>query len=302
MRGKKKTFCAALLASVMAAALFGAKTTAAEAAPSVAAKADGGHTVTFTYTNDNAKSVYIGGDFNGYCVNDPAWKLTKNQNGDWELSKDMESGVWQYSLVVDGVWTEDPQNDAFSADGQSNKLVVPGAVQSPVVDGTSVTFNYPASLVPADAAKVVVKGAFNNWAEHEMCLSADGTHYTCTVNGLAADTYEYGVCIYTMDQQRQHLCSSFCGDYYNMHASCHGGNSVFTIQQPAVQSPPVNNTVNTGSTPVYTPPVNTVPVYTPPVNTTPVYTTPVYYPPATTSGGCHSGWYGTTSHHGSHHH
>ncbi len=304
MKGKSRKSCAALVLSVVTTALISMTAIRAEAAPEVVEKEEGGHTVTFTYTNENAKAVYVGGDFNGYAVDDPAWKLTKNQDGEWELTADMASGVWQYRFVVDGVWTEDPENDTYGLDGQSSKLVVPGAVKSPIIDGDSVTFNYPASMVPEDAMKVVIKGEFNNWAEQDMYLSADGTHYTCTIHGLAADTYEYGVCVYTFDEQR-HPCASFCGDYYNMHAACHGGNSIFTI--PSAVSAPVSSsttgntgnmtgTTNTGNAPAAN--SQAQPAYNQPAYTPPVYTQPSY-----NGGGCHSRWYSSGySHHRGHCH
>ncbi len=310
MKGKSRRSYTTLLMSVVMTALISITAVKAEAAPEVSEKEDGGHTVTFTYTNENAKNVYVGGDFTGYAVNDPAWKLTKNEEGAWELTADMASGVWQYRFVVDGVWTEDPENDTYGIDGQSSKLVVPGTVKSPIINGDSVTFNYPVSMVPEDAVKVVLKGEFNNWAEQDMYLSADGTHYTCTINGLAADTYEYGVCVYTFDDQRR-PCASFCGDYYNMHAACHGGNSIFTI--PSAVSAPVQSDItsntesvaganNTGNVPAVNPqtqPVYNQPVYTPPAYNPPTYTQPSYY----YGGGCHGGWYSSGyGHHRGHCH
>lgn len=165
--------------------------------------------------------------------------MEKNESGEWVLNKQIDSGVYAYKFVADGSWVKDPSNNTLFPDSDNSKLVVPGAVHSPVVNGDSVTFNYPAALVAEDVTSVKIKGGFNGWAEADMQLSEDGTHYTYTASGLAADTYEYGINVYTESGPSY---GTFCKDYYNMEAATLGGNSTFTIQ-PTVEYPDEDPTV-----------------------------------------------------------
>lgn len=234
MKKVRKRTTMLLMAMMLAGAFMQARAEEADAAPEVNVKEEGGYAVTFTYQNEDAQNVYVWGSFNNYTL-DPAWQMEKNENGKWELVADMADGVWQYRFVVDGVWVNDPENTTYYPDTQNNKLVVSNVEKSPIINGDMVTFNYPVSMLPADATKVTITGGFNNWAEQEMSLSADGTHYTCSFSGLPANTYEYGFQVYTpaTTGTTHYSCRTYCGDYYNMHASCLGGNSVFTIP-PAV--------------------------------------------------------------------
>ncbi len=245
MKKVRKKATILLMAIVLAGDFMQAKAENVAAAPEVNVKEEGSYEVTFTYQNKEAQNVYVWGSFNNYTLNDPAWQMEKKENGEWELITDMADGVWQYRFVVDGIWVNDPENTTYYPDTQNNKLVV--AEKSPIINGDTVTFNYPVSMLPADATKVTITGGFNNWAEQEMILSADGTHYTCSFSGLPANTYEYGFQVYTPATGTTHYpCRAYCGDYYNMHAACLGGNSVFTIQptvypnQPQVSQPQVN--------------------------------------------------------------
>ena len=196
------------------------------AAPTVKLQ-NGSYNVTFKYTNNTATSVYVAGDFNSWSTNSNDWKMTKNSSGEWELTKTIDSGVYGYKLVVDGEWKIDPTNNTYYPNSDNSKLVVPGNVQSPVISGDSVTFNFPVEQISGYATSVKIKGSYNGWAEEEMRLSKDGSHYTFTVSGLSADTYEYGINVYTEDGPSY---GTFYKDYYNMEAVSLGGNSIFTIQ------------------------------------------------------------------------
>ncbi len=213
------------------------------AAPTIGDAVSSGKKVTFTYDNASATDVYVAGDFNGWSSSSADWKLEKNAEGVWELTQTIASGVYAYKFVVDGSWERDPGNNTYYPDSDNSKLAVPGTVTSPIINGNEVTFNFPVSMVPSDATKVVIKGGFNGWAEEEMTLSGD--HYTFTVSDLVADTYEYGINVYTSSGPSY---GTFYKDYYNMEAVSLGGNSIFTIQateqypeeDPNVQSPIVN--------------------------------------------------------------
>lgn len=199
------------------------------AAPTVGDLSGGKRKVTFQYTDASAASVYVAGNFNGWSKDSADWKMTKTSGRTWELTKEMTEGVYEYKFVVDGTWTKDPKNNFTTSDSyQNSMLVVPGVVTSPVVNGNSVTFNYPVSKLPSGTTAVRVKGNFNAWKEENMSLNTDGTHYTCTIINLAPGVYEYGFNIYIGTS------GTYYRDFYNMETSVSGANSVFTVDSYTV--------------------------------------------------------------------
>ena len=196
------------------------------AAPAVELQ-NGSYNVTFKYTDNTAASVYVTGDFNSWSADSDDWKMVKNSSGEWGLTKSMDSGVYAYKLVVDGERKNDSTNNTYYPNSDNSKLVVPGFVHSPVISGDSVTFNFPVEQIAGYATSVKLKGSFNGWAEEEMKRSNDGSHYTITIEGLPAGTYEYGINVYTEDGPSY---GTLYKDYYNMEAASLGGNSTFTIQ------------------------------------------------------------------------
>ncbi|HET9887758.1 MAG TPA: BamA/TamA family outer membrane protein, partial [bacterium] len=69
--------------------------------------------VTFRWTDVNAKTVSIVGDFNDWKVGaDP---LEKGELGIFKTTIPIEDGGWRYLFVVDGVWRKDPENPASRA-------------------------------------------------------------------------------------------------------------------------------------------------------------------------------------------
>lgn len=244
-----KRILSIFMALVLVIGLMPTMSTKLSAAPTIGDEVAGGHKVKFLYDNASAATVFVAGDFNSFASDSAAWEMQKNGDGIWELEKEISNGVYGYKFVVDGSWINDPTNKTYYPGGGNNKLVVPGAVTSPVVSGDSVTFNYPVSQVPIDATSVVIKGGFIGWAEAPMTLSEDGLYYTYTATGLAADTYEYGINIYQPNPvQSNPDIATFYKDFLNMEAVSNGGNSIFVIQDsgnnpaedPSVQSPVVS--------------------------------------------------------------
>ncbi len=244
MKRNLKKFLSLVMVLTITVMMIPAMTFKLSAAPTVSEQ-DGVYNVTFKYTNPDAAAVYVAGDFNSWSNSAEDWKMVKNESGEWILNKQMASGVYAYKLIVDGSWELDPTNNTYYPNSDNSKLVVPGMVHSPVVNGDTVTFNYPVEQVPEDATSVKIKGAFNGWGEEDMELSKDGSHYTYTVSGLAPDTYEYGINVYTASGPSY---GTFLKDYYNMEAGTLGGNSTFTIlptveypdEDPTVVSPVIN--------------------------------------------------------------
>ncbi len=64
--------------------------------------------ITLSVNAPDAKEVYLAGEFNN-------WKLDENSrmeqnNGSWSKSINLNSGKYRYRFVIDGNWTEDPNN------------------------------------------------------------------------------------------------------------------------------------------------------------------------------------------------
>ena len=148
------------------------------AAKPAAAQGAGG--VTFTWEGA-AQSVHLTGEFNGWSTSaDP---LTKNAQGAWTITKQLEPGRHPYKFVIDGTsWKEDP-NAAESADdghGGKNSIVAVGdaagaaggAAAAPAAKAGSATAGR-APEVGADGAHfyfagsyrtVHLAGDFNGWS------------------------------------------------------------------------------------------------------------------------------------------
>jgi len=63
--------------------------------------------VTFSYVAPNAQSVLLAGDFTGW--QDAPVSLKKEKNGEWKKTVSLAPGKYEYRLLVDGQWQDDPQ-------------------------------------------------------------------------------------------------------------------------------------------------------------------------------------------------
>ncbi len=93
--------------------------------------------VKFEYVNKEAKEVYIAGDFNNWDTKKDA--LTKKNGGKWEITLELEPGKYEYKFVVDGSWTNDP-NNPVKVGAYGNNAIEVGA------DG-KVSFPAPGNLL-----------------------------------------------------------------------------------------------------------------------------------------------------------
>jgi len=64
--------------------------------------------VIFQLSAPQAKEVYITGDFNNWKVDDTGRMIAKD--GNWMKKLDLGFGRYRYRFVIDGKWTEDPDN------------------------------------------------------------------------------------------------------------------------------------------------------------------------------------------------
>jgi len=63
--------------------------------------------VTFSYHAPSAQSVALAGDFTGW--NQAPVVLKKDKGGVWKKTISLPPGRYEYRLLVDGQWRDDPQ-------------------------------------------------------------------------------------------------------------------------------------------------------------------------------------------------
>ena len=63
--------------------------------------------VEFSFSAPQAKTVSVAGTFNRW--NPAALSLKKDFQGNWKGFTSLKPGRYQYRLVVDGKWTDDPK-------------------------------------------------------------------------------------------------------------------------------------------------------------------------------------------------
>jgi len=79
-----------------------------------------------------ARTVYVAGSFNGWDPQRTA--LRKDSRGVWHVTLPLSGGRYEYRLVVDGQWQEDPSAKESVPNphgGRNSVLVVPGATRPP---------------------------------------------------------------------------------------------------------------------------------------------------------------------------
>src|SRR6266850_1025753 len=69
---------------------------------------DEGLEQTFKYTNPDAKTVSVAGEFNNWGE----LPMTKDDSGTWSRTVHLKPGYYAYKLVVNGEWILDPANPA----------------------------------------------------------------------------------------------------------------------------------------------------------------------------------------------
>lgn len=63
--------------------------------------------VSFTYTAAGANSVLVAGDFTGW--QQAPLEMKKEKKGHWKRTVSLPAGRYEYRLIVDGEWRDDPQ-------------------------------------------------------------------------------------------------------------------------------------------------------------------------------------------------
>ncbi len=200
----------------VAALAVGGEPVAAPAAPTAPAAgqaAEGECAVTFQFEAPGAGNVVLAGEFNGW--NDSSEPMT-NSDGVWTLTRSLAPGEYMYKFVVDGSWTEDPNNpngaddgfggknsivrvpagqDAIEASGSGTGAAATtptGAAAAPAGDGTMRSVEFTYTPVISGVQNVFLAGSFNDWNDSKTRMTDpdnDGT-YTVTLL-LAQGTYQY---------------------------------------------------------------------------------------------------------------
>ncbi|PNQ72626.1 hypothetical protein C1T31_10785 [Hanstruepera neustonica] len=120
----------------------------------------------------DAEKVIIAGSFNKW--DEDYFKMNKTENG-WELSLQINPGIYEYRYIVDGEWIEDP--------GNPNKVENEYGEFNSVIDITKlVTINLKGFT---EARKVILSGSFNDWSEnsYKMKKTDSGWTYNLWLSG-----------------------------------------------------------------------------------------------------------------------
>ncbi len=82
------------------------------------------NTMMFVTLYPRASTVKIAGDFNGWNPEETSMERI-NSKGVWQAKLNLPKGVYQYRLVVDGQWQQDPYNEstAMNPFGEQNSVI-----------------------------------------------------------------------------------------------------------------------------------------------------------------------------------
>ena len=80
--------------------------------------------IAFTLSDGEARNVFLVGDFNNW--DETSHPLKKNSNGTWKGSISLTPGRYEYRLLVDGAWQNDPKCLSFAPNpfGQENCILI----------------------------------------------------------------------------------------------------------------------------------------------------------------------------------
>ena len=160
---------------------------------SAGVRVEGGRAI-FSYENDTAREVFIAGDFNEWS--ETATPMSQADGGLWTAELDLPPGRYEYKLIVDGNYMEDPDNPEKAPDpyGGNNSVLVVGepsdqpAAQAPSrekADGAVFEYYNPS------ARRVSVAGSFNDWSPDATLLASDGDGKWTAIVPLEPGKHEY---------------------------------------------------------------------------------------------------------------
>jgi 1,4-alpha-glucan branching enzyme len=153
---------------------------------------------TFKYSDTNAMTVGVAGEFSN-------WKelpMLKDGVGNWSRTVHVKRGYYGYKFVVNGEWVLDPNSSARKTiNGVENSAFAAGEVAPTATNETlstkiPVTFSY----IDANATSVHLAGDFNNWADNmdgkvtghsDWLLKSDGSGNWTLTAPLAPGKYKF---------------------------------------------------------------------------------------------------------------
>ncbi len=151
--------------------------------------------VTFSFTDPEAKSVHVAGEFNhwldnvdGKITGHDQWRMKTDGDGHWTFSTNLPPGYHRFKYVIDGGdrWAQDPKRPA-APDGNSIVLVK-SALTLPSATATGgVAFVF----LDPKAKEVYVAGQFNNWDTTANPLKKDADGKWSTTIQLEAGKHPY---------------------------------------------------------------------------------------------------------------
>lgn len=187
-----------------------------------------GDSVTFNYwSSDPLTSVDVRGTINNWTAG--VTPMTQGEDGIWSVTvSGLYNGTYEYKFVTNGSnWINDPKNTGALIGGNNTFTITDGVVDSnepeytsPVISGTSVTFNY----WQADeftTATVYGDMSDDGWATaYPMVKNEETGVWSVTVDNLYNGTYEYKIVVddaWLKDPKNENIADS--------------GNSYFTITE-----------------------------------------------------------------------
>ena len=146
--------------------------------------------VTFNY-NGSGSEVYLAGSFNNWSTS--ATKMTKNSDGVWSATVDLEPGVYEYKYVVDGEWILDP-NNGVSGGYDGNSVVVVPSGKTHEAGKITVKLHFYRESGEYDGWDVWFWGSDNSGSADFTTVTHDkGMVATFTVNGISTSQVGYVV-------------------------------------------------------------------------------------------------------------
>jgi 1,4-alpha-glucan branching enzyme len=136
--------------------------------------------VTFAFTDPEAQSVHLAGEFNRWLDNvdgkisgqDP-WRMKTDGAGHWTFTTNLPPGHYRFKYVMDGGerWAPDP-NRPMAPDGNSMVFVKGPLTLPPATATGGVAFVF----LDPKAKTVHLAGEFNHWdtTAHPLKKDADG--------------------------------------------------------------------------------------------------------------------------------
>ncbi len=189
-----------------------------------------GDSVTFNYwSSDTLTSVDVRGTINNWTETAEHHMTQDAETGIWSVTvSGLYNGTYEYKFVTNGSnWINDPKNTGTQIGGNNTFTITDGVVDSnepeytsPVVSGTSVTFNYWRAE-EFTSATVYGDMSDDGWATaYPMVKDEETGVWSVTVEVPYNGTYEYKIVVdeaWLVDPKNTNIAAS--------------GNSVFEITE-----------------------------------------------------------------------